>query len=60
MSDLVKMALDVAKGCELLEANKFIHRDIGENMKLMKPSEIIIIRKYYTVFFSGEELLTDD
>uniref|UniRef100_A0A7E4VUV3 Tyrosine-protein kinase receptor n=1 Tax=Panagrellus redivivus TaxID=6233 RepID=A0A7E4VUV3_PANRE len=29
MSDLVQMALDVAKGCEYLECNKFVHRDIA-------------------------------
>ncbi|CAJ0929578.1 unnamed protein product, partial [Mesorhabditis belari] len=29
MLDLVSMCLDVAKGCEFLAANKFIHRDIA-------------------------------
>lgn len=29
MIDLIEMALDVAKGCEHLEATKFVHRDIA-------------------------------
>lgn len=29
MADLVQMSLDVAQGCEYLENNKFVHRDIA-------------------------------
>ncbi|XP_069132980.1 uncharacterized protein [Argopecten irradians] len=29
ISDLLKLSLDIAKGCQYLESNKFIHRDIA-------------------------------
>lgn len=38
MGDLLVMALDVARGCEYLEANHFIHRDIAARNCLLTQS----------------------
>lgn len=39
MIDLVEMALDVAKGCNYLEENHFIHRDIAARNCLLSTKD---------------------
>uniref|UniRef100_A0A0N5AH48 Tyrosine-protein kinase receptor n=1 Tax=Syphacia muris TaxID=451379 RepID=A0A0N5AH48_9BILA len=45
MSDLFKMAIDVAKGCKYLSDNRFIHRDIAaRNCLLSKRSKGRVVK----------------
>lgn len=39
MAELVEMAADVARGCEYLEENHFIHRDIAARNCLLTARE---------------------
>jgi len=46
MYDLLRMALDIAKGCQYLEDNHFIHRDIAASMKFI---DYFILLEFYSL-----------
>ena len=49
MKDLLKCALDVAKGCRYLEENHFIHRDIAARNCLLTtkgPGRVVKIADF--------------
>lgn len=39
MLDLIEMAIDVARGCEYLEQNRFVHRDIAARNCLLSTKD---------------------
>lgn len=50
MGDLLVMALDVARGCQYLEENHFIHRDIAARNCLLTSRTKIHERKEASTF----------